>query len=492
MRVIGQRNSPDGKIVRELCETPNGWGVKKCKVSASRPASASFPPSLFTPCLWRVCGELTALLTPRFLPQVCFAPPPRLRPFFKKLQRLSSAMKTRRKELVEQVAQADADQTRYEADVELADYKLAADQRRRDELDKEFSMFMARSGFASSPMLSVLHNKVSHSRFVEYLTCLQTGEPTTEEEEAKDFAVNFVHNNPDDETTSEEESEEEDANPAEILLQKFLKRKDAGMQFYHQYRLIAHFENKMGIAPVPTLPDKPKAESDSPQEVEEAEQQGDQQEGESPADAAEPPEEEKSITKHIDLKEAKKLSKHLVGDHPFDPNEFIHTRPNTAAADADRTATTETNSTTHTKFHQIISEQTAHDIEVQFHMYDDTIPSTTFDRAKSEIMRGLSSHFFTKFRESKFWIPLLEHLKMDRLAVEGMGGKDWEKAGIEFTLDEHGQSHAFSGADEFMDTDLIQEGVWQRVKVSQEWTRTSEADRPVLPREASPAHCGFA
>lgn len=99
MKQIGQRNTPEGGIVKEYCETANGWGVRKCKV--------------------------------------CFAAQPKMRPFYKKLQRLSAAMKARRKELVEQVTQADADQTRYEKDLALADYKLAAAQRRKDELDKE-------------------------------------------------------------------------------------------------------------------------------------------------------------------------------------------------------------------------------------------------------------------------------------------------------------------------------------------------------------------
>ena len=102
---------------------------------------------------------------------------------------------------------------------------------------------------------------------------------------------------------------------------------------------------------------------------------------------------------------------------------------------------------------------------MQFHLYDDEVPLTTFQRAKNEIIKALSGKFFTTFRESRFWVPLLEHMKADRMQYEGMGEKDWGKTGMEFEIDEHGQHHAFNHADDVMDTDLIQEGVWQRVKV---------------------------
>ena len=74
MAVLGRRVNPDGSYKKELCETPNGWGAKKCKV--------------------------------------CMADKPRLRPFYKKLQKTSRAMKARRAELVQLVTKADADQTR--------------------------------------------------------------------------------------------------------------------------------------------------------------------------------------------------------------------------------------------------------------------------------------------------------------------------------------------------------------------------------------------
>lgn len=48
---------------------------------------------------------------------------------------------------------------------------------------------------------------------------------------------------------------------------------------------------------------------------------------------------------------------------------------------------------------------------------------------------------------------------------EGMGELDWGKTGMEFEVDEQGQHHAFNHADDVMDTDLVQEGVWQRVRV---------------------------
>ena len=116
-------------------------------------------------------------------------------------------------------------------------------------------------------------------------------------------------------------------------------------------------------------------------------------------------------------------------------------------------------------FMVVISEQTFHEIEVQFHMHDDTVPGTIFDKAKHEIVSALATKFFAGFKTSKFWMPLLEHMKQERLAFEGMGEMDWAKTGMEFEVDDHGQHHAFNHANEVMDTDLIQEGVWQRVKV---------------------------
>lgn len=56
-------------------------------------------------------------------------------------------------------------------------------------------------------------------------------------------------------------------------------------------------------------------------------------------------------------------------------------------------------------------------------------------------------------------------MKADRMNFEGMGELDWGKTGMEFEVDEQGQHHAFNHADDVMDTDLVQEGVWQRVRV---------------------------
>lgn len=145
MKIIGQRVSPSGEITKEHCETGNSWGSKKCKV--------------------------------------CFAEKPRLRPFYKKLQRLSKAMKSRRTKLVKLITQADSDQTRYEKDLELADYKLASAERRCEELDKEYYLFLDRSGQSSMPMGAVLADHTCHARFVEYLTCVRNGENVGEDDD---------------------------------------------------------------------------------------------------------------------------------------------------------------------------------------------------------------------------------------------------------------------------------------------------------------------
>ena len=145
MKIIGQSVSPSGQVTKEACETSNAWGSKKCKV--------------------------------------CFAEKPRLRPFYKKLQRLSKAMKERRAKLVKLITQADADQTRYEKDLELADYKLEAEGRRREELDKEYYLFLDRSGQSQMPMAAVLADHTCHARFVEYLTCIRNGESVGEDDD---------------------------------------------------------------------------------------------------------------------------------------------------------------------------------------------------------------------------------------------------------------------------------------------------------------------
>ena len=170
--VLGQRNNPDGTFVKELCNTGNNWGAKKCKV--------------------------------------CFAAKPRLRPFYKKLQRLSSAMKSRREELVEHIRRADKDQTRYEKDIELANFKLDASRRRREELEKEYYLFVERSGHSSHPMVAILSSHDCHSKFLEYLTCIANGELVGEDDDEPELVFRDEPTTPSAADNGDDHSDEED------------------------------------------------------------------------------------------------------------------------------------------------------------------------------------------------------------------------------------------------------------------------------------------
>ena len=228
--VLGATVSPSGEVNKEFCETSNNWGSKKCRV--------------------------------------CFALKPKLRPFFKKLQRLSKSMKARRKKLVDLVTQADKDQTRYEKDLELADYKLKAAYRRREELDKEYYMFLDRSGQSMNPMAAVLADHTCHARFVEFLTCVRNGESVGEDDDEP--LIMFHDEAPPEEKKEEvEPSSDEESDTEEERVEKvrkratsgsnspvahtkhssyprpqLLAREDAGLQLYHQFRLITSFEKK--------------------------------------------------------------------------------------------------------------------------------------------------------------------------------------------------------------------------------------------------------
>ena len=116
----------------------------------------------------------------------------------------------------------------------LAEFKLEASQRRRDELEKEYYFFLERSGHGNHPMEAVLHNVACNSRFLDFLRCLAAGESVGEDDDEPE--ITFADEKPPG--TPNTDGEEDEGEP---------ERRDAGLQYYQQFRRIHQYEKKNGL-----------------------------------------------------------------------------------------------------------------------------------------------------------------------------------------------------------------------------------------------------